>query len=292
MPLTRTPVSPRRVSTQRVPSTSRTATNRTPAPTASSAGHDQRRTSSIGSEGTVGADADHGHRRLRRPPRRRAGRVVEAVRAEPLPLVPAAPAPRLHAGRRLRRRARGLDYLRGDGVGIDHNPEAVRRCRQRGFTAFTPDEFASSPFAAPGRFDALLSAHVIEHLDTDAAAGIAATRYVPYVRPGGRVLLITPQERGFASDATHVTFTDDDRPGRACAPTPACWCDRAARSPYPDGRGGGSSTTSSSWKRRCRQALAPEGPPHPPRLPQRRQAVAHGAETAAVDVMPARSAPR
>ncbi len=110
---------------------------------------------------------------------------------------------------------RGLDYLRGDGVGIDHNADAVRRCRERGFTAFTPAEFASSPFAAPGRFDALLSAHVIEHLDPEAAAALLPT-YVPYVRPGGRVLLITPQERGFASDATHLTFTDDDALARLC----------------------------------------------------------------------------
>jgi hypothetical protein len=29
------------------------------------------------------------------------------------------------------------------------------------------------------------------------------------VRGGGRVVLITPQERGQASDATHVTFVDD-----------------------------------------------------------------------------------
>jgi hypothetical protein len=28
------------------------------------------------------------------------------------------------------------------------------------------------------------------------------------VRPGGKVVLICPQERGYASDATHVRFTD------------------------------------------------------------------------------------
>jgi len=32
--------------------------------------------------------------------------------------------------------------------------------------------------------------------------------YLPMVRPGGRVVFITPQERGYASDATHVAFTD------------------------------------------------------------------------------------
>jgi SAM-dependent methyltransferase len=110
---------------------------------------------------------------------------------------------------------RTLDYLRGDGVGIDTNAEAVRRCRQRGFTAFTLDEFATTAFAQPGRFDALLSAHVVEHLDGEAADGLLPG-YVRFVRPGGRVLLITPQERGFASDPTHVTFTDDRRLAELC----------------------------------------------------------------------------
>ena len=78
---------------------------------------------------------------------------------------------------------RTLDYLRGDGVGIDTNAEAVRRCRQRGFTAFTLDEFAASPFARPGRFDALLAAHVVEHLDAATSAALLPS-YVPFVRPG------------------------------------------------------------------------------------------------------------
>jgi hypothetical protein len=31
--------------------------------------------------------------------------------------------------------------------------------------------------------------------------------YLPFLRPGGKVLFICPQERGFASDATHITWT-------------------------------------------------------------------------------------
>jgi SAM-dependent methyltransferase len=110
---------------------------------------------------------------------------------------------------------RGLDYLGGNGVGVDHNTEAVRRCRQRGFEAFTPDEFVTTPFAMPARFDAMLSAHVVEHLSPDDGGALLRT-YLPYVRPGGRVLLITPQERGFGSDPTHVTFTDDDALAQLC----------------------------------------------------------------------------
>jgi hypothetical protein len=32
--------------------------------------------------------------------------------------------------------------------------------------------------------------------------------YLPLLRPGGQVILICPQERGFASDRTHVFFHD------------------------------------------------------------------------------------
>jgi len=35
--------------------------------------------------------------------------------------------------------------------------------------------------------------------------------YLPYLRAGGRAVFITPQERGYASDATHVRFVDFDR---------------------------------------------------------------------------------
>jgi SAM-dependent methyltransferase len=110
---------------------------------------------------------------------------------------------------------RGLGYLDGHGVGVEHNPASVRICRERGFTAYLPDEFLASEYATPGRFDALLSAHVIEHLTPADAADMLAT-YLPFVRAGGQVLLITPQERGFATMPTHITFTDDDALTRLC----------------------------------------------------------------------------
>ena len=34
--------------------------------------------------------------------------------------------------------------------------------------------------------------------------------YLPYLRPGGKVFFVCPQERGYASDPTHVRFTDGD----------------------------------------------------------------------------------
>ena len=57
-------------------------------------------------------------------------------------------------------------------------------------------------------FDTLLCAHVLEHLDE--ATGVELIRtYLPYLRPKARVILITPQERGQRSDATHVRFMDE-----------------------------------------------------------------------------------
>lgn len=103
---------------------------------------------------------------------------------------------------------RNLAHLNGNGVGVDHNPQCVVTARAAGLTAYTPDEFARSPQAVPGGFDALLVAHVLEHLPTMEADRLL-TDYLCYLRPAGAVVLITPQERGFASDPTHVRFVDD-----------------------------------------------------------------------------------
>lgn len=100
---------------------------------------------------------------------------------------------------------RNLRHLGGDGVGVDHNPASVAAARAAGLTAYTSEEFPTSGAAVPGGFDSMLLAHVVEHMGEDDAVRLLTT-YLPYVRPGGRVVVITPQERGYASDATHVRF--------------------------------------------------------------------------------------
>lgn len=102
---------------------------------------------------------------------------------------------------------RNLAALDPGSVGVDHNPDSVRVARSRGFTALTVEEWEHSDLRQEGAFDGMLVAHVIEHLDPDAAAGLLRD-YLPYVRPGGRVFLVCPQERGYASDETHVSYTD------------------------------------------------------------------------------------
>jgi SAM-dependent methyltransferase len=101
---------------------------------------------------------------------------------------------------------RNLAHNGGRGVGIDHNPTSVAVARERGLQTFTPDEFAASPFSAQ-TYDAILCAHVAEHLDRATFVDFAAT-YLPLLARGGRFVLITPQQRGFASDPTHVRYID------------------------------------------------------------------------------------
>jgi SAM-dependent methyltransferase len=102
---------------------------------------------------------------------------------------------------------RSLLHLDGNGVGVDHNLACLDVARRHGLTAMTPADFRASSYNAPGSFDTLLLSHVIEHMTIDQAAGLIA-EYLPVLKPGGRVILVTPQERGQRSDATHVQFMD------------------------------------------------------------------------------------
>ena len=104
---------------------------------------------------------------------------------------------------------RNLQHLEGNGIGIDHNAHLVATARERGLRAYTPDEFAASGDARPDSFDSLLCSHVLEHMSREAAIDLVRS-YLPFVKPGGNVILITPQERGFRSDPTHSTFLDFD----------------------------------------------------------------------------------
>jgi 2-polyprenyl-3-methyl-5-hydroxy-6-metoxy-1,4-benzoquinol methylase len=91
-------------------------------------------------------------------------------------------------------------------VGVDHNAHSIALARQRGFTAYTVDEFHRSEDAHPDAFDAILASHLVEHLlEPDAKAVVNS--YLPYLRSGGRVVFITPQEKGFTTDATHIRFS-------------------------------------------------------------------------------------
>ena len=101
---------------------------------------------------------------------------------------------------------RNLGHIGGHGVGVDPNRACLTEARAAGFTAYTPEEFEASPEAA-ARFDSLLVAHVLEHMEAQEARALVAG-YLGHLKPGGKLILITPQEWGYASDPTHVRFLD------------------------------------------------------------------------------------
>jgi SAM-dependent methyltransferase len=100
---------------------------------------------------------------------------------------------------------RNLSHLPAGSAGVDHNATSVAKCREAGLTAYTVEEFLARP--AEPAFDGLLAAHLVEHLPLGGADAVLRP-YLPYLRPGAVVVLICPQERGFASDPTHTVFTD------------------------------------------------------------------------------------
>lgn len=103
---------------------------------------------------------------------------------------------------------RHLKTLAGRAVGVEHNDRAIAICRAQGLEVFSSTTFAAEwEKTGRGLFDTLLFSHVLEHLSAIEARTIVKD-YARFLRPGGRLVAITPQERGFASDPTHVAFCD------------------------------------------------------------------------------------
>jgi SAM-dependent methyltransferase len=111
---------------------------------------------------------------------------------------------------------RNLMHLRRNDVGVDHNRFAVQYARSRGLKAFTPEEFERSEYNAPQVFDSLLLSHVAEHMSLGELVELLR-KYRSVLKDGGRLIIICPQERGFASDATHVDFMDFEKIRRAAS---------------------------------------------------------------------------
>jgi len=92
-------------------------------------------------------------------------------------------------------------------IGVDHNLTSVEQARARGLSAFTPEEFLNSSHAMPESFDTLLLSHLLEHLSEKESLSLLET-YLPFLKKGGQVICIVPQEKGYSSDTTHVRFID------------------------------------------------------------------------------------
>jgi SAM-dependent methyltransferase len=120
---------------------------------------------------------------------------------------------------------RNLGALAAGSIGVDHNDAAIKFARARGAEVYNAQEWAKSPRRKPAAFDGLLFSHILEHMD-EAAAQHILSEYVTYLRPGGRVFMVCPQEKGYASDPTHVRFTDGEALSdlaRAVGLTPQPW---------------------------------------------------------------------
>lgn len=104
---------------------------------------------------------------------------------------------------------RNLETLDPGSVGVDHNEHSVAVARESGVTALTVTQWERSALRVPESFDGILLAHVIEHMTEPEAVALLRV-YLPYLRPGGKVFFLCPQERGYASDPTHVRFTTGD----------------------------------------------------------------------------------
>jgi 2-polyprenyl-3-methyl-5-hydroxy-6-metoxy-1,4-benzoquinol methylase len=105
---------------------------------------------------------------------------------------------------------RNLLHVNGNGVGVDPNTTCVEVARDAGLTVYTPADFELSKDAKEASFDTILMAHVLEHLTPQQGVSLLR-QYMPYLRPNGKVILITPQEAGYRSDATHLEFIDEPK---------------------------------------------------------------------------------
>lgn len=120
---------------------------------------------------------------------------------------------------------RNLVSLSHDSIGVDHNKTSVEMARAAGFTALTVDEWRESDIGQSASFDSLLVAHVVEHMQFNQAVELVA-EYLPALKPGGKIFFICPQERGYESDETHVSWTtgnDLQRLAHACGLIPDKW---------------------------------------------------------------------
>lgn len=94
-----------------------------------------------------------------------------------------------------------------DAVGVDHNATSVQAARAAGHMAYTSQEWAGLDASQRGLFDTMLLAHVAEHMTAEQAEELIRD-YLPAIRGDGRIVVICPQQRGYASDATHVQYMD------------------------------------------------------------------------------------
>jgi 2-polyprenyl-3-methyl-5-hydroxy-6-metoxy-1,4-benzoquinol methylase len=90
-------------------------------------------------------------------------------------------------------------------TGVDHIRFSVAACREKGLNAWEIDEFEQNH--QEKFFSTLFVSHVLEHMSQLESFELLSS-YTKYIRPGGQVIAITPQEKGYQSDPTHRNFVN------------------------------------------------------------------------------------
>ena len=106
---------------------------------------------------------------------------------------------------------RNLKHLGSGSIGVDHNPDSVLYCQSNNLPVHLSDDFHkkfSGDAIKP--FDNLLISHVLEHIELKDQIPVL-NEFLPYLRDDGRIFIITPQEKGFKSTESHISWTDFDR---------------------------------------------------------------------------------
>jgi SAM-dependent methyltransferase len=101
---------------------------------------------------------------------------------------------------------RYLSFL-PDATGIDHNPEFIFYARRRGFKVFLSQEFDEDFDKSLQRFDTLLFSHILEHMEFQQACEFVK-KYLPTLKPGGKVIIIVPDGISFKNDPSHRCYFD------------------------------------------------------------------------------------
>lgn len=102
---------------------------------------------------------------------------------------------------------RVLSFIPNRSTGIDHNLKAIEFCQKNNLTALSTEDFFLKYSSKKELFDTLIFSHILEHMTFKEAFELVNT-YLPYLKKKGRLILITPQIKGFHSDPTHIEHMD------------------------------------------------------------------------------------
>jgi len=105
-----------------------------------------------------------------------------------------------------------LAKLPPGSVGLELNPHLIKELIRAGFdvrqAAGAMTDFDLGQFE-PGRYETLVISHVLEHFADPIAAVTRLLAAAERLRVG-RIIVIVPGAKGFASDRTHLTFINRD----------------------------------------------------------------------------------